>query len=186
MLKPLWSPRIVSTYRTKELAWIGRNALTVPAVGASRRITSYFGTLKLIVKMQEKPEEGYKKYSTFKIPKLGRWIVIVNIPELIEEVRKSPSDKLSFVVSTEDVGSERHFRSAAFMSLNYSIQSLAMKYTMGSLVKASHWHVGLVRTILTRNLGDLYSEIFDEISQAFDDKSMRTNQSTTSITKVIV
>ncbi|KAL5523057.1 hypothetical protein ACEPAF_1324 [Sanghuangporus sanghuang] len=70
--------------------------LTVPAVGSSQRITSYFLALKLIVKMREMHEEGYKKYSTFKIPKLvDRWIAIVNTPELIEEVCKSPEHRLS-------------------------------------------------------------------------------------------
>ncbi|KAL5480959.1 hypothetical protein ACEPAI_9900 [Sanghuangporus weigelae] len=123
--------------------------INVPTVGSSGRLTSYLSAIKLLIDARESLQEGYRKYSTFKIPKLYGWLVIVNTPELVEEVRKAPDDKLSFIEATEDY--------------------LAVKYTMGPLIYGNHYHVDLVRSQLTRNLEALYDEIYDEIVQAFED-----------------
>ncbi|KAL5522640.1 hypothetical protein ACEPAG_8658 [Sanghuangporus baumii] len=123
--------------------------INVPTVGPSGRLTSYLGAIRLLIDARETLQEGYRKYSTFKIPQLYGWLVVVNTPELIEEVRKAPDDKLSFIEATED--------------------NLAVKYTMGSLIYGNHYHVGLVRSQLTRNLEALYDEIYDEVVQAFED-----------------
>lgn len=40
---------------------------------------------------------------TFKIPTLDKWMVIVNTPELIEEIQKAPDHVLSFEAAVDDV-----------------------------------------------------------------------------------
>ena len=48
-------------------------------------------------------------------------------------------------------------------------QTLAVKYTMGPLISGTHYHIHMVRSQLTRSLGVLYSDIYDEVSQAFEE-----------------
>ncbi|KAL5499081.1 hypothetical protein ACEPAH_1599 [Sanghuangporus vaninii] len=128
---------------------IRKKDVNVPAAGPSGRLTSYIGAIKMLAKTREMLEEGYQKYSTFKLPMFNRWLVIVNTPELIEEIRKAPDDKVSFIAATEDI--------------------LAVKYTMGPSIHGNHYHVSMVRSQLTRNLGVLYTDIYDEVSQAFEE-----------------
>ncbi|EJD00067.1 cytochrome P450 [Fomitiporia mediterranea MF3/22] len=123
--------------------------VNVPAIGPSGTLTSYFGALRLVKHAREMLDEGYRKCTTFKIPMFDRWMVVVNTPELIEEVRRAPDDKLSFMESTEE--------------------SLAVKYTLGPYVSGNHYHVALVRSQLTRNLGVMYHDIQEEVAQAFED-----------------
>ncbi|KAL5522639.1 hypothetical protein ACEPAG_8657 [Sanghuangporus baumii] len=128
---------------------IRKKDVNVPAVGPSGRLSSYIGAIKMVAKTRQMLEEGYRKYSTFKLPMFNRWLVIVNTPELIEEIRKAPDDKVSFIEATED--------------------TLAVKYTMGPLIHGNHYHISMVRSQLTRNLSVLYADIYDEVSQAFED-----------------
>ena len=37
------------------------------------------------------------------VPGMGRWTTVVNKPELIEEIRKAPDDKVSFDLATKEV-----------------------------------------------------------------------------------
>jgi len=41
--------------------------------------------------------------STFKVPNLNRWLVIVSGPKLVEELRKAPQDQLSFTEAVNEV-----------------------------------------------------------------------------------
>ncbi|KAI5118159.1 hypothetical protein M0805_005781 [Coniferiporia weirii] len=125
--------------------------IAVPAVGPSGRIASYYGAIKFLTGARAMLEEGYTKYNsrTFKIPELGRWMVIVSSPELVEEVRRAPDDKLSFVEAVED--------------------TLAAKYTLGELLVKSQYHIPIVRSQLTRNIVNIFDQITDEVVCAFED-----------------
>ena len=52
-----------------------------------------------------------KKYTTFKIPLLEQWLIVVNTPELIEELRKAPDDKMSVSQAIADVRISSYFAS---------------------------------------------------------------------------
>lgn len=85
---------------------------------------SYYGAIQYILNARAKLEEGYVKVShiydivncgrpihyflqykkqTFKIPRLLRWEVIVNTPELVEEVGKARAEILSSHDALEEV-----------------------------------------------------------------------------------
>ncbi|KAI5118158.1 hypothetical protein M0805_005780 [Coniferiporia weirii] len=125
--------------------------IAVPAVGPSGRLSSYYGAIKFLIGARAMLEEGYRKNKsrTFKVPELARWMVIVSSPELIEEVRKAPDDKLSFLEALDD--------------------TLAVKHTLGELVAKNQYHIPIVRSQLTRNIGTLFDEIKDEVVCAFED-----------------
>ncbi|KAI5119874.1 hypothetical protein M0805_008545 [Coniferiporia weirii] len=125
--------------------------IAVPAIGPPGRLASYFGAIKFMKNARALLLEGYKNYNsrTFKVPQLGRWLVIVSSPELIDEVRKAPDNKLSFSEAIED--------------------TLFQKYTLGHLAKEGHRNISVVRSQLTRNIANLFDDIKDEIACAFDD-----------------
>ncbi|KAI5119872.1 hypothetical protein M0805_008543 [Coniferiporia weirii] len=125
--------------------------IAVPAVGPLGRLTSYYGAIKFFTSAREMLEEGYNKYGsrTFKLPQMGRWIVVLSSPELMEEIRRAPDDKLSHEEVLED--------------------RFAFKDTLGALVMENQYQIPILRSRLTRNLVSLFDEIKDEISCAFND-----------------
>ncbi|THH31099.1 hypothetical protein EUX98_g3096 [Antrodiella citrinella] len=96
-------------------------------------------------------QEGYDKYKggAFKVPQLFRWEVIVTGPKLIEELRKAGDDELSFDEAVAD--------------------SLQVDYTLGPAIHHNGYHIPIIRTTLTRNLGALFPDVQDELSAAFND-----------------
>jgi hypothetical protein len=46
---------------------------------------------------------------------------------------------------------------------------LQAKYTVGTNTLEDNYHVGVVQTPLTRSLGAKYEEVYDEITQAFEE-----------------
>lgn len=78
--------------------------IAVPAVGPAGWLTSYYGALKFITSSRAMLQEGYDKFKsrTFKVPQMRHWLVVVNTPELIDEVRRAPDNKLSFMEATRD------------------------------------------------------------------------------------
>lgn len=96
--------------------------IAVPIVGASGRLTSYYGAYKFFLNARSMLEEGYAKVSvpayarevscsslykykgeTFKVPRISTWEVVVSKPELIDEVRKAPDNVLSFHAAVDEV-----------------------------------------------------------------------------------
>ncbi|EJC99414.1 uncharacterized protein FOMMEDRAFT_32745, partial [Fomitiporia mediterranea MF3/22] len=79
----------------------------IPAVCPAGLLTSYYGAMNFITNARAMLQEGYDKFKsrTFKVPQMRRWLVIVNTPELIDEVSRAPEDRLSFVEGTREVSS---------------------------------------------------------------------------------
>ncbi|KAF8549787.1 cytochrome P450, partial [Imleria badia] len=77
------------------------------------------------------------------------WTVISSSREHVEELRRAPDDTLSFAEAINE--------------------RLQIEYTMGPEVHHNSYHIPIVRSQLTRNIGALYPEIRDEIITAFDD-----------------
>ncbi|EGO30935.1 hypothetical protein SERLADRAFT_444508 [Serpula lacrymans var. lacrymans S7.9] len=96
-------------------------------------------------------QEGYIKYKgkAFKIPNVYKWRVIVSGPELIEELHKAPDNELSFLEAAND--------------------SLKVEFTLGPEIHHNPYHIPIIRSQLTRNLGDIFSDIHDEMVTSFDD-----------------
>lgn len=49
------------------------------------------------------------------------------------------------------------------------LKNLHTRYTLGTQVDGHHYHIGVVRTTLTRNIGARFPDIYDEIAQSFAD-----------------
>ncbi|KAI6014537.1 hypothetical protein PISMIDRAFT_6834 [Pisolithus microcarpus 441] len=96
-------------------------------------------------------QEGYNKYKNapFKIPMLYNWIVVVSGTKLLDEVRMAPDDQLSSVEGANDF-----FKTA---------------FTMGHRVANEPYHLGIIKTQLTRKLPNLCPIIEDEVSASLDD-----------------
>ncbi|CAL1702998.1 unnamed protein product [Somion occarium] len=134
------------------LRWLkpSRSSLPdIPAVTPTAPILSFYGVFKYFTHSREMIQEGYDKYKgrAFKIPEVFRWMVIVTGPKLIEELRKAPDDTLSFEEATRE--------------------SLQVDYTLGPAIHHNGYHIGIVRSNLTRNLAALFPDVRDEIVAAF-------------------
>jgi hypothetical protein len=75
-------------------------------------------------------------------------MVLASDPELIEDIKKAPEDILSFRAPVREL--------------------LQTKYTMNPLDLDNSYHVDIIRTKLTRNIGDTFKEVRDELVRSLD------------------
>ncbi|KAI5118160.1 hypothetical protein M0805_005782 [Coniferiporia weirii] len=128
-----------------------RTSVRVPAAGSSGLFSSYFGAYEFIESAKSVLIEGYRKYKrgTFKVPGLQHWIVTINDPGNIEEVRKAPDDKFSFGEAISD--------------------TIAARWTIGTNIARNHYHQAIIRSQLTRSLGARFEDIKDELTSSFEE-----------------
>ncbi|KAE9393369.1 hypothetical protein BT96DRAFT_978952 [Gymnopus androsaceus JB14] len=126
------------------------NAL--PTVGSSGFFSSYTSAKRFNKHAREIILEGYQKYpgQAFKIPLIDRWEVIVSGKEMIEDMKKA---------SDMDLSSKEAAR-----------EYLQADYTLGAEASNDPYHVAVVRTPLTRNLGARFDDLRDEIVLAVEDQ----------------
>ncbi|KZT08277.1 cytochrome P450 [Laetiporus sulphureus 93-53] len=125
----------------------------IPAVGGSSLpILSWYGSFRAFKHASEMIQEGYDKYKggIFKYPELAFWRVVVTSPREIEEVCRAPESVLSFAEAA-----------------NSSVQ---IEYTLGPNVHHNPYHIPLIQSQLTRNIGRVFPEIMDEVVSAFNDE----------------
>ncbi|KAF8560196.1 cytochrome P450 [Imleria badia] len=123
----------------------------IPAVGPSGPILSYYGAAKFILHARSMVQQGYDLYKDkfFRVPMMDRWMVVLTGPELVEELRKIPDDKLSFDHAMRDI--------------------LQVKYTFGLEAQTHPYHVTVLQGHLRRKLGNLFPDIHHEICLSFDE-----------------
>ncbi|CAL1709887.1 unnamed protein product [Somion occarium] len=136
---------IIFVYR-----WRFANLYGIPAIGPSLPVLSWLGAVRLVLHGRDMLQEGYQKYKggTFKVAMPDRWIVFVS-GETMEEVRKMPDEQMSFFGAIQDM--------------------LQVEYTFGHEVAKDPFHHELIRNQLTRNLTNLFPDVHDEITVAFND-----------------
>ncbi|KAJ7573480.1 cytochrome P450 [Mycena floridula] len=124
----------------------------IPTVGPSGPISSYLGALQYFWDARAVVQQGYRQYygHAFKIPLFTQWLVVVSGPEMIEDMRRSTLDQLSF----------RH----------EVMEQLEVQHTMGWEKHFSDYQIDLVRVVLTRNINDIFPALQDEIVTAFSDE----------------
>ncbi|KIJ09984.1 hypothetical protein PAXINDRAFT_102115 [Paxillus involutus ATCC 200175] len=127
------------------------NLNAIPTVGCSTWLGSWWAGIQFMTKAADVLREGYEKHkgALFKVADLYRWTVIVSGPQFVEDVRKASDDELSFMEATND--------------------NLNTEYTLGHDVHHNPYHVAIIRSQLTRNLGILFPDIRDEIVIAFEE-----------------
>ncbi|KAF8585253.1 cytochrome P450 [Ramaria rubella] len=123
---------------------------TIPAVGRTGIISSYIDAIRFIWDAHVVLQEGYHKYksSVFRFPEPSRWHIVVCSQKHIEEFRKAPDDVLSPSEATNEL--------------------LGVVYTMGSDF-ASSLHVDVVRNHVSRNLDQLFPQMWEELVPAFEE-----------------
>ncbi|KDR68411.1 hypothetical protein GALMADRAFT_231377 [Galerina marginata CBS 339.88] len=123
----------------------------IPTVGSPGILLSYLDAFKFIRWGHCTIQEGYDKYygTAFKVSTLSRWMVIVSGPQMIDDIRRATNDQLSFTEAVSEV--------------------VQTDYTIGPQIRLDPYHIGVVRTPLTRSLGACFLDIKDEIIAAFGD-----------------
>ncbi|KDR68414.1 hypothetical protein GALMADRAFT_1044748 [Galerina marginata CBS 339.88] len=132
----------------------------IPTVGSSNILFSYIDALRFTRHGQEMIQEGYEKHygTAFKVPDRSRWLVIVSGPQMVDDIRRASDEQL--VVDDETVQTDFNF---------------------GRQVRLDTYHIGIVRTPLTRNLAIRFEHIKDEIFCAFNDLIPAVNNDWTTV-----
>ncbi|KAF8997910.1 cytochrome P450 [Cyathus striatus] len=137
-------------------AWLffnseSRKLRHIPTVGHSSPILSYISAFRFLFHGGEMVKEGVDRFGDrpFKVPLLDRWIVIVHGDRYMEELRKAPDNVLSFEMAVDEF--------------------LQIPYTMGPEITTNPYHIPIVRSQLTRNLGRIFPELQEEIVDACKD-----------------
>ncbi|PAV19648.1 cytochrome P450 [Pyrrhoderma noxium] len=143
---------------TKHFLDVRKRNVNVPIEGTSggASIDYYQGAYAFLKNARQTLLEGYKKYNygTFKVPIIERWLVVINKPELIEEIRKAPDDVFSFLEASKEL--------------------IAGKWTLGPSTFNNAYHLPIVRNQLTRSLTSRLEDITDEIECSFNDLILPT------------
>ncbi|OCH91784.1 cytochrome P450 monooxygenase [Obba rivulosa] len=118
---------------------------SINTIGPSAPLLSYIGAYRFFTNAQDVLREGYQKFkgSTFKVAMMDQWVVVVNGPNMVEELRGFPDEKISFLHAVSKV--------------------VQPKYTMGFDAHMDPYHITLVRERLNRNLGNLLPDVIEEL-----------------------
>ncbi|KAJ7233059.1 cytochrome P450 [Mycena rebaudengoi] len=142
---------IVGLYFLVHKAFSGPNLDVVPTVGPSGSVLSYIGAFRYIFRAKEMFQEGYERYPSgiFRVPVIDRWSVLVSGKQFIEDVANAKEEDLSFHQSTNEF--------------------LQTRYTLGRGIERDPYHPVVIRTSLSRNVGNRFPDVRDEIVCAFSD-----------------
>ncbi|KAI0713161.1 hypothetical protein C8T65DRAFT_161841 [Cerioporus squamosus] len=125
----------------------------IPTVGGpSAPILSYWSTITFLLRSQALVKEGYQRFhgSAFKVALVGQWMVIVNGPKMVDDLRKRPDDELSFLEGAEE--------------------TLQTRFTLGREPVDDPFHFEIIREKLVRTLvAVLPSDVIDELRGAVTD-----------------
>ncbi|KAI0073032.1 cytochrome P450 [Panus rudis PR-1116 ss-1] len=130
--------------------WTIGSLYDIPTIGHSAPLLSFLSARKYVRHAREMLQEGYEKYKggVFKIATYERWLVVVNGPRMVDELRKLPDDQVSFFDASEDI--------------------VHLSYTFGDFEK-DPFHIEVIRAHLTRHLASIFADIREEIVAAYND-----------------
>ncbi|KAH6904404.1 cytochrome P450 [Coprinopsis sp. MPI-PUGE-AT-0042] len=126
----------------------------IPTIGGDGFISHYLTARKFAEHGRHMIEEGYAKYpgQAFKIATLetnNRWLIVCNGPSMLDDIRKSTQEHLSFG--------------------DASLELLQMDHTIGHPKMHDEYHADVVRGPLTRGFPSRFDDIKDEIQASFKD-----------------
>ncbi|KAH6912145.1 cytochrome P450 [Coprinopsis sp. MPI-PUGE-AT-0042] len=126
----------------------------IPTIGGDGFISHYLTARKFGVDGHRMIEEGYAKYPgrAFKVATFetsNRWLIVCNGPTMLDEIRKSSEEELSFT--------------------DASLELLQMDHTIRYADLHNHYLVDVVRGPLTRGFPSRFDDIKDEIAASFND-----------------
>ncbi|KAJ7498063.1 cytochrome P450 [Mycena galericulata] len=123
----------------------------LPTIGPSGSISSYLGAFRYVFHAKEMFQEGYERYpaSMFRVAIVDRWSVLVSGKQLVEEIANAREEDLSFHQSTNEF--------------------LQTRYTLGRGIERDPYHPTVIRTSLSRNVGNRFPDVRDEIVCSFSE-----------------
>ncbi|KAJ7870824.1 cytochrome P450, partial [Mycena olivaceomarginata] len=123
---------------------------TIPVIGSSGFLSSYWDAFKFFHHAPDLIQRGYDRYpeGIFRVARLFRWDYVVCGPKLIKDIAGAPENVISFTAGVEEVRAN---------------------FTMGRAITKNPYHHHAIRTTLTRNLHACFPEVRDEIVCAFND-----------------
>ncbi|KAH8103118.1 cytochrome P450 [Cristinia sonorae] len=123
----------------------------IPSVTLDLPLLSYIGAFQFTLASADLLQRGYNKYKgrAFKVPEFLRWHVMVSGETLVQELRRAADDELSVEKAVNAM--------------------IYMEHTFSREVVDNQYHVSVVRTSLTRNLGVLYPIVREELVIASHD-----------------
>ncbi|KAF8513190.1 cytochrome P450 [Gautieria morchelliformis] len=124
---------------------------SIPAIGRTGLFSSYLDAMQFAQNGQDLLMKGYAKYQhgIFRVADKRRWQIIVSGPQFIDELRHAPDDVFSLSGATEE--------------------TFAISLTIGPTLNTDPYHVPILKNQLTRNLGNLFPDLQEEIKLAFRD-----------------
>ncbi|KAF8844228.1 cytochrome P450 [Paxillus ammoniavirescens] len=127
------------------------NLDAIPTVGSSTWLGSWWAGIQFSTKAADVVRDGYYKHkgTPFKVANGYHWMVILSGPQFVEDVRKASKDELSLAEAAND--------------------TMNLEYTLGQDAHHNPYHIPIIRSQLTRNLGILYPDIRNEIVTAFEE-----------------
>ncbi|OCB86528.1 cytochrome P450 [Sanghuangporus baumii] len=125
----------------------------VPLEAPSGTILFYTGAYEFLKNTKSILRQAYKKYgqATFRVPELDHYTVVINKPELVDEIKRASDDTFSIAEASVEVW------------------TLAARWTSGENVFREPYHVHIIQNQLTRSLNASFENIRDEIAEAFND-----------------
>ncbi|KAJ7143834.1 cytochrome P450 [Mycena epipterygia] len=128
-----------------------RKIASIPAVASSGIWEYYTGGFRYFLRAPEMVQEGYEKYPSkiFRVPTPFAYNFVVSGPILIDELAGAPESVLSSVEAIKD--------------------NFQGEITIGPEVFRNSYHLDVIRTTLTQNLGKCFPDVFDEIGCAVDE-----------------
>ncbi|KAK1229505.1 hypothetical protein PQX77_007428 [Marasmius sp. AFHP31] len=124
----------------------------IPTYGKDGFFSSYVSGWEFMKHGTRVVQEGYNKYpnQAFKVPMLDRYLVVVTGKDMMEDLRKAGDDALSL---------RDAFR-----------ETLHTDYIFGPSLNENPFHIEVIQGALTRHLASMFGEVYDELSQAFNDE----------------
>jgi hypothetical protein len=107
------------------------------------------------------------KSAPFKVANRYGWMVVLSNRKHIEEIRRAPNNELSFMEAFIDVSNCTVLLELTRIECRW--KQFNSRYTLGDEVHDNPYHIAVIRSQLTRNIGKVYPEIRDEVVTSFDE-----------------
>ncbi|KJA17748.1 hypothetical protein HYPSUDRAFT_205974 [Hypholoma sublateritium FD-334 SS-4] len=123
----------------------------IPTLGYSTPLLSYITAYQFHSRSREMIEQGYRKYpnKVWKLATLHGWFVVANGTHHVEEMNKASGKELSAILNFQSY--------------------LQLDFTLGPAVTTNPYHINVVRSPMTRNIGPQFEDMHEEAVDAFKD-----------------
>ncbi|KAG8807997.1 hypothetical protein FRC17_004185, partial [Serendipita sp. 399] len=126
------------------------NRINVPTYGGILSFSRILSTIRMTMEGGDLWKGKYAKHSMILMPGVDHWNLVVR-NQYIEELSRAGDDVLSFIDATDE--------------------ALQVEHTLGrSTDQDNLYHVHVIRHHLTRHLGVVFPDMYDEICHAYEDE----------------